>query len=469
MKTFTKRNVLALCQLAITFILITNVPATYAQLECNSLGPPLVTTGSIAAADPDQTGRLFRDGRNTTCLFDRTPTIVGSTPVSFDQYTFTNTESTPVCVFVDLDATGCGGANNQIQMAAYTNTFVPTNVLANRLADNGLSTGTNFATSMSFTVPAGGTYVIVVSEVNPDTNCPAYTFTRRIFNGCRAPGYDAANDGSADLALFRPSGGFANFFSLSLSGGSRSTQFGSAGDIPVPGDYNGDEATDVAVYRPSIGTWFTSTNPATNYGARRWGLSGDIPVQGDYDRDGITDLAVFRPSNNTWYILRSSNTTLLQLTFGNAGDKPVPADYDGDGKTDLALFRPSNGLWTVVRSSGNNGSLTYQLLYGISTDIPVPADYDGDAKADIAVFRPSSGNWFVLRSSETTNQSQMVQFGASGDVPQPADYDGDRRADQAVFRPSNNTWYLLRSTAGAVAVQFGLSGDQPVSSPILIP
>ncbi|MDQ3750658.1 MAG: hypothetical protein M3367_16820, partial [Acidobacteriota bacterium] len=34
MKTFTKHYGLALCHLAITFILITNVPATYAQLEC---------------------------------------------------------------------------------------------------------------------------------------------------------------------------------------------------------------------------------------------------------------------------------------------------------------------------------------------------------------------------------------------------------------------------------------------------
>ena len=180
-------------------------------------------------------------------------------------------------------------------------------------------------------------YVIVVLSVNAASTCPSYTFRRTITNGCRNTGFDAANDGSADLALFRPSGGLATWQTKTLTGAPTSTQLGSSGDIPVPGDYTGDETSDVAVFRPSNGTWYTTTNPATNYGARRWGISTDLPVQGDYDRDGITDLAVYRPSEGNWYILRSSGNVFSQVTQGTAGDKPVPADYDGDGKTDVAV------------------------------------------------------------------------------------------------------------------------------------
>ena len=434
------------------------------QLECAYTGPAQVTTGDIATTDTAQTSRMFRDGRGTTCLFNRPQTTSGGT-YQADQYTFTNSTGASQCIYVDLDATGCGVATNQISMAAYLGSYNPASILTNVIADPGLSTGQNFSTSMAFSVPAGATYVIVVHNVNANSVCPSYTFKRYITNNCRDAGYDADNDGSADLTVFRPSGSLATWHSAKLTGGTATAQFGSAGDIPVAGDYTNDQTTDRAVFRPSNGTWYTSPTPANNYGAVSWGQNGDVPVHGDYDRDGKTDLAVFRPSNNTWYILRSEGNVWSQLTFGTTGDKPVPADFDGDGRIDPALFRPSNGLWTIISSAGNYGSLLTQIVFGLSTDIPVQSDYDGDGKADVAVFRPSDGVWYINRSSLTTGQVAYVQFGTAGDVPQPADYDGDRKVDQAVFRPSTNAWYLNRSTAGFLGATWGQSGDIAATAP----
>jgi hypothetical protein len=55
-----------------------------------------------------------------------------------------------------------------------------------------------------------------------------------------------------------------------------------------------------------------------------WGSTSDVPIPGDYDGDGTTDLAVFRASNGLWQILQSSTNTPMTLTWGTSTDIPMP-------------------------------------------------------------------------------------------------------------------------------------------------
>jgi len=49
--------------------------------------------------------------------------------------------------------------------------------------------------------------------------------------------------------------------------------FGSAGDVPVPGDYNGNSIDDIAIFRPYASLWAIKDQTRIYYGK-----NGDIPL-----------------------------------------------------------------------------------------------------------------------------------------------------------------------------------------------
>jgi uncharacterized delta-60 repeat protein len=263
-------------------------------------------------------------------------------------------------------------------------------------------------------------------------------------------------NGVADLALFRPS---TTAWWIGATGGS----FGMSGDIPVAADYLGwDYDTEIAMFRPSNGTWYISANATagpTNIWGIQWGQNGDVPAPGDYDGDEKADVAVFRPSNGAWYIKGSAEGPPVIYSWGISGDKPVPGDYDGDGKCDVAVFRPGSGTWYVTLSGGG-----YIFLnFGLNGDIPVQEDYDGDGKTDIAVWRPSTGVWYIYRSSD--GGISGMAWGLPDDQAVPADYDGDGKTDIAIWRPSGSLWYIFQSGSNQTKVfALGLSTDIPVAA-----
>ncbi|MQA31945.1 MAG: hypothetical protein GEU82_19275 [Luteitalea sp.] len=128
---------------------------------------------------------------------------------------------------------------------------------------------------------------------------------------------------------------------------------------------------------------------------------GDLPAPGDYDGDGRIDIAVYRTTTGEWFIRQSSGGS-RQVAWGSPGDVPMPADFDGDRKTDVAIFRPSSGDWHILNSS--NATLSSYTFGAPSAsglrDTPMAGDYDRDGRADLGIYRQSSGDWFIRRSSD---------------------------------------------------------------------
>ncbi|MDQ3801512.1 MAG: FG-GAP-like repeat-containing protein [Acidobacteriota bacterium] len=271
-----------------------------------------------------------------------------------------------------------------------------------------------------------------------------------------------------EIAVYRPNNsGLGTWFFRTAFNQLFERQYGAADDQIAPGDYDGDGYQDLAVFRPATGEWITrkiylnACAPMDCVETVQFGANGDIPAPGDYDGDGKFDRAVFRPSGGDWYILFSSTGGYTGFHFGRNGDKPVTGDYDGDGKSDAAVIRRENGFiyWYIQQSS--DGQFV-ALQFGITEDKAVVADYNGDGRTEIAVWRPSNGTWYVLTDYTAFS---YVQFGATGDIPEPFDYDGDRKPDFAVFRPDGGVHYILKTSNGqSVGVQFGANGDIPIAS-----
>jgi subtilisin-like proprotein convertase family protein len=245
---------------------------------------------------------------------------------------------------------------------------------------------------------------------------------------------DFDGDNKSDITVFRPGATqVAAFYILqSQTSTLRVEQFGQTGDDPtIIGDYNDDGKDDVAVYRggasaglPSF--WYYRTAAGGPVFTTQWGQNGDFPAPGDYDGDGMADFSVQRNNGAgngvflTHYGVAATGVISQTLTWGTSSDLILPGDYDGDGKTDYAVARGSGGqiIWSVKMSGG--GPDIFGVAWGLSaSDFPTQGDYDDDGKTDIAVWRPNadtSQNFFLVRKSSDSTL-QYSEWGAQGDYP----------------------------------------------------
>jgi FG-GAP-like repeat/Bacterial pre-peptidase C-terminal domain len=312
-----------------------------------------------------------------------------------------------------------GTAGQQIFITLSSATFdtylyllSPSKTLAAQDDDGGGGTNSRIpAGSGTFSLPTTGTYVIEVTSFDPNTT-GSYTLTLGpTGGGCT---YSVAPT-SANIAA---AGGPGSFSVTTQAGCAWTASTADAWILITSGSGTGSGTVN---YTGLANTGAARTGTITVQGqthtvnqAAGGGGGGSSNKGFDFDGDGKADVAVWRPTSGTWFIINSSNGSVTTVNWGTTGDVTVPADYDGDGKTDIAVWRPSTGVWYIINSS--NGSIT-SVSWGVSGDKPVPADYDGDGKADIAVWRPSAGRWFIINSSN--GSVTMVNWGASGDVPIP--------------------------------------------------
>lgn len=223
----------------------------------------------------------------------------------------------------------------------------------------------------------------------------------------------------------------------------------------LSGDFDGDGRTDLAYVSATAGgswnQWFgIDRSTGTGFTSQVWstaaaghmrnggGAMRDYDVlPGDYDGDGRTDLAIVSAtaggSWREWMLVLLSrgnafateawNTpTPGHMRNGGGGTDAyttVPGDFNGDGKTDLAtVSATAGGNWanwlSVNLSTGAafqhatwNASLPRHMRNGGGATgdyAVVPMDADGDGRTDLVVMRnretASSSGWYSWAAVE---------------------------------------------------------------------
>ena len=316
---------------------------------------------------------------------------------------------------------------------------------------------------IAYTSPAGGHYMIRLKNYNVPSALRSELFALACnfpLTPVGLPRGDFANfdeDAKMDFVVFRPTDG--RWYGRDSDGSTLAgTAWGTAGDIPVPGEWHPNNwytSCDMGVWRPSNGTWYMN-----GIGSALWGTAGDIPVPGNYDGVGGTDPAVFRPSNATWYVKKRPSGSIYTKQWGASTDIPVPTDPAESGyfSTDPTVWRPSTGRWYAFEIASNAVVLS-GIPWGMYGDVPVPGDYQGVGGSQLAVFRPWTGTWYIRNRAGT--YARAVSWGTNGDIPVPLDYNGDGKTDLCVFRPENAYFYCRQvdSAVGTLSQSFGTYTD----------
>jgi hypothetical protein len=203
--------------------------------------------------------------------------------------------------------------------------------------------------------------------------------------------------------------------------------FGSAGDIPVVGDWDGTGGDGIAVARGDGNGglhWFFKNgarNAAPAADTDAWfGSVGDTPVAGNWDGAGGDGIAVTRPADDGsmhWLFSEGaySGKTDFETNFGNASDTPVAGNWDGVGGAGIGVARAeADGLhWFTANGPRSTVADGPEHAFGNQTDVPVVGNWGGAGTDGIGAVRAegSSFHWYLSNSAIAPAETNNFLFG----------------------------------------------------------
>ena len=240
--------------------------------------------------------------------------------------------------------------------------------------------------------------------------------------------------------------------------------------VGLPGDFDGDGDTDIAVQRTASGDWDVvlldgrDATVRTNFVNRAGtdAIEYEQAHTGDFNGDGIDDLAVYDVAVGQWHVaLTGADGVTGGLAnwqaLGNdrAWVNSRVGDFDGDGRDDIAIQENVFGQWYFMTS---NGSRFITQAWGDSVNIEIQysaiesGDVDGDGRDELLMLNSVTGFWLVgfVNQEDTFETWARWTTEAAWTNVLVGDFDGDGRDDIAAQTGTpggdrDGVWYVAPS------------------------
>jgi hypothetical protein len=233
------------------------------------------------------------------------------------------------------------------------------------------------------------------------------------------------------------------------------------------------EGAKPAVRRGNV--WYLRNTLTTGTAdvAFAYGSANDLPLMGDWDGDGDKTPGVVR--GNTWYLRNSNSAGNADIVFkyGSVGDIPFAGDWDDDGDETPAVVRGGGGcgpfdcLFTQTQwflrndNSAGTSDVNFTTPCPCGPVIPTIGGWDA-AVGDDPGYRPVffTNEFFLDKGSDHDFDTQF-RFGSADDFPIAGDWNAD--GIEGVGAVRGNVWYLRNTLTDGVAeasIKFGSASDR---------
>jgi len=275
------------------------------------------------------------------------------------------------------------------------------------------------------------------------------------------------------------------------------TAFGERQDVPLAGLTFQTTASSVATFRPNEGKWSWRPASGGTTTTRYLGGRGSVLLPGDYDSDFLTDIAVYEPqsayfrllrSQQSWnsVLLRGFGTTYVPEASGSSADRSAPMPLSGMNRPQtiwtvwgyytyprrvFSLWDPHDGSWITMWDPLNSSAKdTCQWGLG-SLDMPITGiDRSGDGYTDMVVYRGQTWDgpgYFYFKNAtpgSCTGATQTVYYQYGSRVRQRvfgvADMTGDGKSDIMLVNPDTMRIQWMTSESGYTTVYSRSIGSQ---------